>query len=339
MPLTMSVFQSLELEVLPGGRYRLFFEAAPGLGELRVFGAAWNQPIDDSRPLARGSQSPLSFPSPSPGRRHHFKVQSASGASVHLCERRLPLEGSRNFRDLGGYLNRHGRRVRWGQVFRSGELARLNPQDLAQLQQLGLEVVCDFRHEAEQRRHPSRLPSDVKVLNLAIAPGNSLFVLDKIQRSGSTSVAEVEAMMCEINRELVHRYAQQYRTLLKRLDRAGGVLFHCSAGKDRTGFGAALILMALEVPRELIFEDYLLSNRYIDLDADLERIRANYRIDRSFKDQHLQPMLQVKREYLETAFEEIDRNYSSELEYLEQSIGIDSKLRERLQSRLLEEPD
>lgn len=181
-------------------------------------------------------------------------------------ERRLPLEGASNFRDLGGYETEDGRRVRWRKVFRSGALDRLTEADLAALQAIGLRTICDLRHEDEQTLYPTRLPREAAptIHSLPIRPRVRGGYRERIESGDDDAGTLALHYMTEAYRCYVRDHAEAYKGLMHRLaDEANHPLvFHCAAGKDRTGFGAALILMTLGVPEDAIYEDYLATNTY-----------------------------------------------------------------------------
>jgi len=108
-----------------------------------------------------------------PDTRYYFEVVSDSGSKTTIGERRVSLEGSVNFRDLGGYETVDGRRVKWGLVFRSDNLGRLTDRDVTFLQRMGIRLVCDFRTPAEAEKLPDRFPRDgpAKYLHLPIRHG------------------------------------------------------------------------------------------------------------------------------------------------------------------------
>ena len=102
-----------------------------------------------------------------------FTLTDQHGGVIRVSERRVVLEGSRNFRDIGGYIGDGGRQVRWGRLFRSGRLSALTERDITRLGTLDLAVVCDFRQPSESDDHPSLLPSKKpEILDLSIDPGN-----------------------------------------------------------------------------------------------------------------------------------------------------------------------
>ncbi len=179
-----------------------------------------------------------------------------------LAKRLLPLEGGVNFRDMGGYPAADGKRVKWGHLYRSGTMNRLTEADRAHLAERGIRTVIDFRTESEHAHEPNdwgmtlgegywRRPHDETFGNWSD--------LDPA-RLGTERDAEkvLEAGF----RKLPEQQAEAYAEMLRRLA-AGHVpaVIHCTAGKDRTGGGAALILATLGVPREHIVADFLLTQR------------------------------------------------------------------------------
>ncbi len=239
----------------------------------------------------------------------------------------VPLEGATNLRDLGGYQTRDGRRVARGKIYRSAALHTLTDADLATLLRLGVRVVCDFRGETEQANAPSRLPASAQHHSLAIQPtiGASLRDLaENAEATGDHASAVLQAAYAAYPLDWAHRYRAMFDLLLAEQT---PLLFHCTAGKDRTGVAAALILSALGVDRDTIKHDYLATNRIWQPDASL----ANHLTPAARK-----AMLSADLAYLNTAFAAIDAAYPSMDAYLEDRLGLDASKRAHLQARLLE---
>ncbi|MGH7152649.1 MAG: tyrosine-protein phosphatase [Acetobacteraceae bacterium] len=237
----------------------------------------------------------------------------------------VPLEGASNVRDLGGW-PASGGRVRCGRVFRSAALSGLTPRDATTLVDLGVRTVCDLRGTLERAAAPSRLDG-VTIHSLPIEPsvGTSLRdILATRQATGADTLSLMRQAYIAYAVDWAHRYRRMFDLLL---EQDGALLFHCSAGKDRTGFGAALILTALGTPREAILADYLASNRLWRRDAGIDAglppaIAAN--------------LLLVHAELLETAFAAIDETHGGFDRYAESQLGLGPVRRERLRERLLE---
>lgn len=265
------------------------------------------------------------------------RVVEALEPGLTWQERRLVLEGTPNFRDFGGYPVAGGRRVRRGMLFRSGQLAHLSDSDLVALERLQLDVVCDFRREDEQRLAPNRLPvgSPPRTVSLPITPGSN----DAVFASGALGFDGPQGMfdfMVAINQDLAENqgaaFGGMFRELLDRSETRS--LVHCAAGKDRTGFAAAIILLALGVSREDVMEDYLLTRRYFVPGAEIDRLRHKYGLE-GLADEAILPMLEVHPEYLARALRSID-DYGDFDSYLGEVMGVEKAEREALRCRYLE---
>lgn len=172
----------------------------------------------------------------------------------------LPLQGGRNFRDLGGYRTRDGRSVRWSRLYRSGSMAELTPADCEMLAGFGIRLVCDLRTTAERENAPSSWQNAGAPRYWGRDYAMSFGELRKLAEGGLPTAAQLRELMHGVYRELPFEQAPAYREMFSQL--AAGELpmvVNCTAGKDRTGIAIALILTALDVPIEIIVEDYALS--------------------------------------------------------------------------------
>src|SRR5579864_4332616 len=182
----------------------------------------------------------------------------------------LPLEGGRNFRDLGGYASEAGRRVRWGVLFRSGSLAGLTRADWKYLAARGVRALCDFRSTGERDSEPVLLPDSPAVSYWARDYTTSFAELRAMLRTNFATGDAARRAMIAGYRELPFEQAAAYRQVFAHL-KAGDtpLIFNCSAGKDRAGTAAAVILRALGVPRMTVVEDFILTNDVLDLKSIL----------------------------------------------------------------------
>ncbi|HEX6572954.1 MAG TPA: tyrosine-protein phosphatase [Steroidobacteraceae bacterium] len=183
----------------------------------------------------------------------------------------LGLTGSCNLRDFGGYDTGDGRQVRRGRLLRSGALAQLSPDAVRALQALPLRAVCDLRRTDERRLHPNpRFGPDVRCFEWDSAVGTSPIRERRFMESASVEAAR-EAMLA-MYRRIPFLLQERLAGVFAALSHAaadGAVIVHCSAGKDRTGVAAALVLEALGVPRESVVADYVLTNAAVDLQSQL----------------------------------------------------------------------
>ena len=238
----------------------------------------------------------------------------------------IELAGVSNLRDLGGYRTADGRLVRRGLVFRSAALAGLTPADQAVVSGLRLRTICDFRGVAESGRAPTRLDGP-RFVALPIEPTVGAGLRDIL----ATKEATGEALQAVLTRAYV-AYAlssnAQYRALLDAiLDGGAPLLFHCSAGKDRTGFGAALLLSALGVPWEGVVADFEATNRLWRRDTvPSEDLPQDIR----------ETLLRAEPRLLAAAFAAARERYGSFDAYLAQALGLDAGRLDRLRDIMLE---
>lgn len=235
--------------------------------------------------------------------------------------RSLNLSGATNFRDLGGYAGHGGRTVRWRRVFRSDHLAALTPQDVAAVQALGLARVCDFRGVAERAPLACTVPG-VVVHSLPIEPTVVQRMQDWVASGQTLTAHDTVGLMQQTYRAFVHNNAARFAALFAQLlDNDAPLVFHCTAGKDRTGFAAALILLALGVPRPVVMQDYLLSN-------------VLYPTPRTSAHQAPQEVLNVvwsvREAFLEAALHAVDTDFGGVSRYLQDALAVGPREQERL---------
>jgi len=244
-------------------------------------------------------------------------------------DRVLPLQGATNFRDLGGYLGQAGRAVRWRRLFRSDHLGGLTAADKAVLAELGLARAIDFRGVAERAAAPYDLPG-VTQHALAIEPTVVRRMQDLAATGERLTVPRVGALMKDLYRGLVNDQAQRFTELFEHLLQADGPLvFHCTAGKDRTGFAAALVLLALGVPRDVVMQDYLLTNQVFQ-----QPPRGRQEIS----DEALAVLWRVQQGFLDAALHALDADHGGVERYLRQRLGLSRAALDALAARYLLEP-
>lgn len=280
-----------------------------------------------------GESAGITINDPSPGARPYFHIKSTHGA-VTVAERLLPLQGASNYRDLGGYQTADGRTVKWGKLFRSDELYTLTEADQKYLQNSGLKLIIDYRTDKERVKKLDPAMPGVDNIRLTI---DQDIDLKAIYSGDLSSLGKPGESLIRLNKKLVNTTVEYTKLFELALD-AQNLPFvqHCTAGKDRTGFGSALLLLALGVPEQVVMEDYLLSNTY--------RQEYNEKALQQFKpllkdansQEIFQALLDVREEYLQTAFHEIKQQYGSYDNYLEQALGLTDEERKKLQDLYLE---
>jgi len=237
------------------------------------------------------------------------------------------LQGASNFRDVGGYPTAGGQRVKRGQVFRSDHLAGLTDADVAQLQALGIRHSLDFRGTAECTTTPYAI-AGIERVALTIEPTVIARMQALVAQGIVPTTEETVDLMRETYRDFVNRNADTYGRFMKHLlEQPTPQVFHCTAGKDRTGFAAALLLSALGVDRSTIEHDYLLTNQLYKRDARLE----------GQGHPHVMKVLwQVQPEFLQAAFDAVDTQHGGMQDYLQGAIGLSPQELAELRRLLLE---
>jgi protein-tyrosine phosphatase len=274
-------------------------------------------------------QSPVSIP-------------AQLAAEQREAHRHLEFAGIHNFRDLGGYPTQDGRHVKWGVLYRSGTLHGATDTDLEYLQQLGLNTLVDFRSSAEKEEEPDRLPepTDFELVEIPTLDGGDNSVADEIMariESGDFSDFDPNSFMLQANEQFASRFTPQYQEFMHTVIAANGepVLWHCSAGKDRAGFAAAILLRILGVSEDVVLADYALSKEYA-----LAARRKELLLLRVFKGAEaadkLAVIMGVEAQWLQAGFSRIDADYGSFENYVRTGLGLDEALVAQLRNTLLE---
>lgn len=249
-----------------------------------------------------------------------------STAMLSSTDRALKLAGASNFRDLGGYIGASGRGVRWRTLFRSDHLAGLTPEDVKALQELGVVRAFDFRGVTERAAVPYELQGMTQH-SLPIEPTVVQRMKDLLDAGHQITPADTVELMRQTYQAFVHDNADRFASLFKHLiEDDSPLVFHCTAGKDRTGFAAALILLALGVPRDVVMEDYLLTN---------ELYRMPVPRNSHTPQEVLKVLWQVQEPFLEAALQAVDADYGGLDAYLVDELGVGSQERARLEELYL----
>ena len=271
-----------------------------------------------------------------------------------MQDRILHIAGTLNFRDLGGYQTCDGRIVQWGCLYRSAQLDRLTAQGIEQTAALNIKTVIDLRFTHESIKYPTIKAAvpNAEIFSWHDEQGSDSGKQSKDMQSSWQSSLESydpkkvkEAMRVNYPQKL-YSHASIYRKMLLRLAEAKTpLLFHCAAGKDRTGVAAALILSLLGVSYRQIIRDYLLTQEQLEgrIDAWLAGggalgAKDNQDFQSSLKRYPkyvLDPILCADESYILTLLEYVDANYGSFENYAKQQLGLDPDVIEQLRSNLL----
>ncbi|SFJ58487.1 protein-tyrosine phosphatase [Paenibacillus sp. UNC496MF] len=264
----------------------------------------------------------------------------------------ISFEGTNNFRDMGGYKTVDGRKVKRGLFFRSDELTAFSEQDLITFQTLKIKTIFDYRDEGEARHKPDPVIPGVINIRLSAIPEAQAsqinmpsqmknqersphYIVDLV-KSGFFKRFRAEDMLLELySRLAIHNSSYKRLMDLIQLPDRLGLVQHCTAGKDRTGVGSALILLALGVPKATIMDDYLLTNEIMKAYND-EQLRGLGEQVNESELRNIEQMLGVKEEFMEAVFGSIKQTYGSVDVYLSEEFGLGQEGRTALQEMCLE---
>ena len=251
------------------------------------------------------------------------------------------LRGAANFRDLGGYETVDGKRTRRGLLYRSGDLASLSNTDRAVLADLGLKTVIDFRPKPDQDARPDRLPKD-NVPDLCWLPVGFNPMdparLKSIILHGGVEDGVFSNLLREANRAYVTDFRTEFGRFLSIVADPNNlpVVFHCTEGKDRTGFAAAILLLCVGVPIETVLGDYLLTNQRTLTARRWTALRVFIGTFFRVTPKQMRPLLEARPEYLEAAVNIMKEQYGSVERYLREGLGVKDQTRESLRSNFVE---
>jgi protein tyrosine/serine phosphatase len=254
--------------------------------------------------------------------------------------RHLDFDGIHNFRDFGGYAAAGGRELKRGRFYRSANHHRASDADLLRLRALDLAVIVDLRQPSERDREPSRrwegFASRVVENDLAEEHLDFEQLVQEADLSPAWFFAHSRDFYARAPYEPRHvDLFRRYFHVLAETD--GAVLVHCAAGKDRTGLICALTHHVAGVHRDDMLQDYLLTNDEARLAAKIQSLGPwlESTIGRRASDAALRVAVSVHPEYLERALAVIAGRDGSIEGYLDRTLGLDARLRERLHERLL----
>lgn len=250
-------------------------------------------------------------------------------------KRQVSLQGAVNCRDLGGYTTADGHHTRWDRIFRSADISKLTDNDLAVMKDKHIASVVDLRGVEEAKKAPDRLNAETDYILCPAGSDNNL--ADWMKTVAAIKTATGGDSMMRIYYATTEFLAERYKPFFARLlglPDGQALLFHCTAGKDRTGIGAALLLYALGVPNETILNDYTATNYYRG--AENERMIRSMVQYMHIDEPVAKSMLAARREYLETTFDAINRQYGSIDNFLKGPIGLDEAKVRQLRNKFLE---
>lgn len=245
----------------------------------------------------------------------------------------IEIKKINNFRFLGGIKNTEGKTLKDSLIYRSGNLHKLKYNSFDDFHKLRIKKVIDLRTKQEIEKETDHLPSNILYKNYPAFEdkNNEMANAKNLALKGKISKTDADIRMLKFYTDYVSENPEVIKQIIREiLDSDEPILYHCTAGKDRTGIISALILKILKFDNDVIFEEYLVSN-------DLRKKVINNRLKLANTFHFVYPKLDIgvveksswiERHFLQTAFDEIDEKYGSMDHYINQVLGISENQRE-----------
>lgn len=335
------VFTQASVERTADGKLKIHWNSNVDLGAAKIlYSTSPDNIAKNGKQLKRINASYNGYVTsdPKPGSRLYFYIKTSNGATITVAERKVNLQGAFNFRDLGGYKTTDGKTVKWGKLFRGEELGHLTDADIKIVQSMGIKSNVDYRTDAEVKAMPDPIIPGIK--NIRTDEGNAGSTADLMSMIASGQMKDAATavqMMAGFNKQMVDspKFYVQLMELLNDPNNIG-LLQHCTAGKDRTGLGSAIILLTLGVDEKTVMDDYLLSNVY-RAEANKKAVDA---VRAQVKDENvvaaISTMMGVQKEFLQAAIDEMKNKYGSIDAFLEKGLGITKEERAKLKNMYTE---
>ncbi|MFZ6046934.1 tyrosine-protein phosphatase [Pseudomonas sp. CR3202] len=246
-------------------------------------------------------------------------LETSPTTDVALTGTALSFENIHNLRDLGGLYSRDGRRLRKGRLFRGGNPGLASPADLAQLRTLGLDRVIDFRAAEEKSVEERGFANAFEWIALPVLEG-SMGMSELVTRLRASTRQEMDDFMLQTYRDFPVKHQAAFGRFMREAETGRTLLYHCTTGKDRTGFATLLLLSALDVVPETILANYLESNHWNQrlIQGLLTRLAPL-----GVSPEVAMPLLEVRAGYLQESLQTIEQEWGSTARFLSDALSVD----------------
>lgn len=321
-------------EMTSSGNYLIKWETFPPMeGTVRIYESESPDSFNISTPISelpinRGFVDVLAIRHLN---RSYFKLIFEKKYSLITSERVVQIPSLFNFRDLGGYYNTQNKQIRWGKLYRSRDFSEISPKGIEFIKNLKVKTTIDLRTESDHIRYPNRYSTPlVHQYPLKGNPPNVFAhkILSEEMKRGDVLVS-LQDVFYYLLQNNSNYYTQMFDILLEESNYP--IVISCSVGKDRTGVASALILAALDVDRETIINDFLMTNDLINYNKQF----PNASLFDSNIQETMTALYSAHQEMITYTFDQIVKQYGSLDQYFEEELLLTRKKRDKLKEILL----
>lgn len=319
------------------GNFLLKWEVSPDQeGKIDIYSALSDSSITNFMPV-KSSQIADQFALFDPmgsGTREYFMLKAGNITSGIIANRIIDMTNIKNFRDVGGYFNVNNEQIRWGRIYRSGDISSANIFDKERIRRLGIKTVIDFRSKENATLHPNSLGRGIKTISVPMSMGLDT-VNQKIEQ-GNFSRSDAIKYVQDMYVGIVENYKDEFAEIFDVLCDPNNypILLSGALGKDRVGLAAYFILHVLDVPDYVLEEDYMMSNRTIDITKVVENAQGYP----EYIQEALTAVLTVDKAYLNYTTDYLNQKYGSVDKYIEKELRVISGKKNLIRKYMLYTP-
>lgn len=268
----------------------------------------------------------------SPDIREFYILKTTSAYSGIIADRIIEMSNIKNFRDLGGYFTRTDQQMKWGKIFRSGDLSSATLYDQERIRRLNIKTIIDFRSDKTAKRYPILVHPNIRKISFPITPMDNEKInemMDDENLTRSDAIRDVQDSYIGIIENYKTEFAEMFNVLTD--ENNYPVLLTGSLGKDRVGLASFFILYALGIPQNVIIDDYLLSRQTIDV----SKIAENVKTKPEYFQEAVTALMSVNVVYINYTIDYINQKYGSVDNYIEKELKLTSGKKILLRKYLL----
>ncbi|MPM15391.1 hypothetical protein SDC9_61761 [bioreactor metagenome] len=268
----------------------------------------------------------------SPDIREFYILKTTSAYSGIIANRIIEMSNIKNFRDMGGYFTRTDQQMKWGKIFRSGDLSSATLYDQERIRRLNIRTIIDFRSDRTAKRYPILVHPNIRKISLPITPMDDEKInemMDDENLTRSDAIRDVQDSYIGIIENYKNEFAEMFNILTD--ENNYPVLLSGSLGKDRVGLASFFILYAVGIPQNVIIDDYLLSRQTVDI----SKIAENVKTKPEYFQEAVTALMSVNPAYINYTIDYINQKYGSIDNYLEKELKLTSGKKILLRKYLL----